>query len=83
MTSNVTDIKPYQDRKVLERMGDDRIRSRYNFLHSVRDMGPDYDPNKDGQIKDLFPRGFDPENHPEDNIDAIFAEGVRRGVFVS
>lgn len=28
----------------------------------------------------IFPRGYDPDNHPEDSLDVVLAEAARRGI---
>jgi len=81
MTAVITDIAPYLEKKFFETFSDARLITRYDFLTEVLNQGEGYDPNKDRDVKDLFPGGYDPVNNLRDNAEAIHREGVRRGVF--
>ena len=67
---------------------DTRIKTRYAFLQFVEAGIVDTsglikgDPTSGAMNNVSFPNGYDPVNHPEDNIGAVYAEGIRRGVFV-
>lgn len=82
--AKVTDITAYRLSKGADFSDwlDSRIVSRYNLLNQIILKGVEVFGEPDNSIFRLaFPDGYDPLNHPEDNIDIILAEGRVRGVF--
>lgn len=85
MTAIISNIDDYRKAPVTDatfrNWTDNRFRTRMTLLEQIElkgiealgDMGHSI-------VKVCFPNGFDPANHPEDNIDLVRAEGVRRGV---
>ncbi len=93
MTATITDINEYRTRKYgmdevdrtlyFKSWTNDRIQKQYELLEYIRQgLDPLTDMDTPA-VRLAFPSGFDPANHPEDNIDTVYAEGVRRGVFVT
>lgn len=76
----VTHMSEYRQRKGVAEFStwtDHKVETRHELLRMVAKHGGAEDP----QLSFVFPNGFDPENHAEDNIELVFQEGVRRGVF--
>jgi hypothetical protein len=84
----ITDINEYRAAKVgttntaFVDWSDERITSRHKMLYFIAAGHTDLTDMSAAAVRMTFPNGFDPENHLDDNIDAVYAEGVRRGVFV-
>lgn len=93
MTAIITDINEYRTNKQMaSALGavyysdwtDERLKTRYELLLSIEENGIEAMGNPEHQMYRLtFPAGYNPEIHPEDNLDMIFEEGQRRGVFPS
>ena len=82
--ATITDITVYRLSKGADfsNWNDSRIDSRYNLLKQVEKKGVEVFGEPDNSIFKLaFPDGYDPLNHADDNIDVVYAEGLRRGVF--
>lgn len=79
----VTDLAEYRARKEgspLQSYSDAKLQTRYTVLEHVEN-GADYLTRQDNALSRMqWPRGFDPERHPEDNIDAVRLEAAKRGV---
>lgn len=89
MTAIVTDINEYRERKngvsnidYFSTWSDRSILARYKLLGFIENGSTDLIDMSKPIPRMSFPDGFDPENHPGENIKAVYAEGVRRGVFV-
>lgn len=85
MTAIISNIEDYRKAPVTDATfqfwTDNRFRTRMTLLEQIAEKGIEAlgDPEHD-MVKACFPKGFDPIKHPEDNIDLVRAEGVRRGV---
>jgi len=92
MTAIITDINEYKARKGIGEAAqvdyfsgwsDKSIKARHKMLGFIEKGFTELIDMSQPVPRMSFPNGFDPENHPEDNINAVRAEGVRRGVFVT
>ena len=59
---------------------DSHLQTRLTMLDMVLEGRIDTE-NKTQILSAVFPKGYDPVNHPEDNRAAVYREGLRRGVF--
>lgn len=86
MTAIISNISDYQRPKVTEKTfkfwSDNRFRTRVELLEQIKLRGIEYfGSQQEALLQSCFPNGFDPRNHPEDNLEVVLAEGARRGVF--
>lgn len=88
--ATITDINEYRARKVgsakfayFSDWTDDMIRTRHKLLGFIENGNTELIDMRQAAVRAVFPDGYDPGSHPGDNIDAVYAEGVRRGVFVT
>lgn len=89
MDAIITDINEYRRRKngathidAFAKYSDRSIQTRHRMLKFIEEGHTELTDTSQAVPRMSFPNGFDPENHAEDNINAVYAEGVRRGVFV-
>jgi hypothetical protein len=59
-----------------------RLTTRHQLLEFVEAGHTDLINDQSEMVKLAFPGGYNPDKNPGDNIAAVYAEGVRRGVFV-
>jgi hypothetical protein len=79
MTTNVTDISEYRDRKVVQGLSDQRLKDRITLVQGQL-KGWD-NPRLQAFYEPMaFPEGFDPVQHPEDNIQLLEEEYARRNL---
>lgn len=90
MTASVTDIKTYRIRKngannidYFSTWSDARLTSRHELLGFVEAGHQELTDSTSPMVKLAFPGGFNPDKNPGDNIAAVYAECVRRGVYVA
>ena len=88
MTAVVTDINEYRRNKsrgsdaggTFEAWSDEMVVARVKLLRFIA-MG--WDELTDGgnaMVRSAFPDGYDPYNHPGENLDKVLAEAKRRGL---
>jgi len=81
----ITDMAIYREKKLgktLPHLTDEQVKTRYSLVKQI-ESGADFsDATASRLMKVVFPNGYDPNNHPEDNGNVLWAEGIRRGVFV-
>lgn len=82
MTATITDINEYRRSKVdvedyFQFHEDEDILRRIEILTWV-DGGWGAPGTLEHSL--VFPKGFDPVGHPEDNKDVVLAEATRRGI---
>lgn len=92
MDAVITDINEYratkQQREVtnsgyFSNWPDDHLITRLELLQFIEE-GHDFLIDMSQAVPRMtFPNGFDPAEHPEDNIEMVRSEAARRGVFVT
>jgi hypothetical protein len=90
VTATVTNMKQYRIRKngakninYFSDWSDKRLTTRHKLLEYVEAGHTDLIDDTQDMVKLTFPGGFNPDKNPGDNIAAVYAECVRRGVFVA
>lgn len=83
--ATITDLTEYRLSKKAEAFSewsDSRVKARVGLLQVIAKSGLSAfgDTGPKSMFALAFPNGFDPLNHPEDNLKAVTVEGVRRGV---
>ena len=79
MTAKITSMLAFRAKRDLARRSDDWVRDRIIIVKGQLN-GWD-NPNMQAAYFDMsFPYGFDPDNHPEDNLHLLEAEAERRGL---
>lgn len=79
----ITDINEYRKSKegsVLSKWSDTKLKTRYALLKQIEDGANYLTDSSHPLVVRAFPNGFDPENHPEENIGLVREEAVHRGV---
>jgi hypothetical protein len=90
MDAVITDINEYRTRKTgatnieyFSDWPDDHLITRLELLQFIED-GHDFLIDMSQAVPRMsFPNGFNPAEHPEDNIEMVRGEAARRGVFVT
>ena len=87
MTATVTDITTYRVRKngvdninYFSSWTDKRLKTRHQLLEHIEAGNTDVIDESQALVRAVFPGGFNPDKNPGDNIAAVYAECVRRGV---
>lgn len=88
MTAKITDINEYRARKNgdertysnLARLTDNQVRTRLEVLRLVEQQGLNLETAPVYLVNNLFPEGYDRENHREDDYATLLKEAERRGV---
>ncbi len=74
----VVDIKAYRDRKTLARMSTTQLQDRILLVRAHQEDGWASPQLQAAMMPITFPNGFDPTNHPEDNLELLEEEYVSR-----
>jgi hypothetical protein len=84
MTAVVTDINEYRRKKegknIFASWTDDMVRARYKLLVAINEGWDELTDDSNPLVRASFPNGFDPVNHPGENLEAVAAEQLRREV---
>lgn len=89
MDAIVTDLEEYRKSKGLQStaiqlalpdLTDKQITTRIVVMDKIENGSIVVSEIPQFMQDDIFPNGYDPEAHPEDNSDALKAEAIRRGV---
>ena len=71
---------------VLGKFSDSRLRARHNLIRIIEQGGPssaELTDTRNEIVRSAFPLGYNPQEHPEDNLQALEDEAKRRGVTLS
>lgn len=88
MTAIVTDLDEYRARKMqdaavsvaLSGLTDRQVTTRIVVMDKVLKGDIVLDTVPSFVYDNIFPKGYDPANHPEDNLAALRNEATRRGL---
>lgn len=89
MTARITNLADYRTKKgnttddtVIRALTDAQIIANMEVSQKIDAGVIKLDELPDTLVNQLYPNGYDPKNHPEDNYAALAKEAERRGVMV-
>ena len=87
MTAIITNMADYREKKrgtqdisILRTLTDAQVSANIGVSKLIDSGVINLEEIPEGLRNDLYPNGYDPENHPEDNYALLVEEAQRRGV---